>query len=281
MNSKKSVLVLGGTSNYAFAMGTFLVNLKEKSPAMVDEIVIFHDGKMSHKDKVVMNTLFPTNFIEYKFPIKDTSTFDRKILKYFSKMIFCKFECLNLLNEYKTVIWSDYDVILVKDISEISQPCEAGAKMILLDGAASGSFFEPIAEYNMDGLGMSAGLFVFHDNMQRYKDMHFFCYEKMQYYAKNLYAPEQAIFNIMLQEFSLLPEKLPLTTYAPHPNENSIRPDAKIFHAYGHPKFWNGLENAQWNSNYATWLKSGGSKIPLRTQLRKTIHNILNFFNGR
>jgi hypothetical protein len=36
--------------------------------------------------------------------------------------------------------------------------------------------------------------------------------------------------------------------------------NAKIIHAFGQPKFWNGIFNEQWNNNYKLWLKVGGTR---------------------
>lgn len=259
---KKKALVLGGTSDQSFALGTFLLDFKVHCSQLVDEIVIYHDGFLSRKDMEIMHTIFPCHFIKYAFPLKKNLIPKGSNIHYFSQMLFCKFECLTLLNKYRTVIFPDYDVVLLDNLQELCEPSHVGAKMFLAENAAHESFTVPLADYKMDGLGMAAGLIVFEDSLKKHNEMLLFCYNSLQKYSENLYLPEQAIFNIMLQHFDLKPEKLAHKTYAVHPSEQHLYPNAKILHAYGQPKFWNGLNNSQWNDNYSEWIKLGGSKIP-------------------
>ena len=51
---------------------------------------------------------------------------------------------------------------------------------------------------------------------------------------------------------------------------------AKILHAAGQPKFWNGLQNEQWNTYYNTWVKEYNG-MPYKKK-RKSLKRILNWF---
>ena len=134
-------------------------------------------------------------------------------------MVFCKFECLSLLNDYRTVVWSDYDIVVLDEISEVFSPT-ASLKMLFQENASHRSFLHPIDEYDMNSLGMCASLFALSDSLQ-YTDMYGFCYRQLRTYDNNLYMPGQAIFDIMLQEFSLKPVRLPHGTYTPHPKDRA------------------------------------------------------------
>lgn len=262
-SKKKTALVLGATSNLMFALGTFLTNLKEVSPHFADEVLILYDESAGVKksDIVAMNKLFPTKFIEFDLPI-DSKEKNSQLFGHFSKMVFSKYETLKFLKKYKTVVWLDYDMILLSDISEILKPAESGAKMLLEPNKSARSFYKPIDEYNMDTWGMCGSIIIFQDHLKDYMKMYKFCYKSLEKYINNLYLGEQGIFDIMLQEFNLMPEILNHDTYTLHPNDFSKNQHAKILHCYGVPKFWNGLENEVWQKNYKAWLKLGGSKNP-------------------
>lgn len=275
---KKKALVTGGSSNQSFAIGTFLVNINNVCPDIADEFVIFHDGKMPGRDMQLMSRILPTRFIEYRLPEAVTA-----VLKdgagHFTPMVFCKYECLNLLTDYRTVVWSDYDTIVLDDISEIFNPTSP-LKMLLMENGSAKSFLHPIEEYDMDTWGMCGSLFVLQDNLENYMDMYNFCYEKLCIYCQNLYLGEQAIFDIMLQEFSLKPERLSHSTYTPHPRDHTQYPHAKILHAYGGSKFWNGLQNTLWQKYYGQWRSMGGSAYnPVNGQAlhRRILRKLKNF----
>jgi hypothetical protein len=123
-----------------------------------------------------------------------------------------------------------------------------------------GQLLEPVEGYDMDREGVSAGTFVFSDNLPRYQEMYTFCYSELDKYSHVTFMPEQAVFDFMVQAFDLSPEPLDPKIYTPHPTDTEHAPAAKIIHSYGQPKFWNGQHNAHWDTNYRAWLDMGGSK---------------------
>jgi len=280
---KNSAVVFCGTSNQLFAMACVIMDLKRLSPNIAEEIIILHDGKVKESDKTLINRIFATRFIKYDFPIQDTSTFDQGILKHFSEMVYAKFECLKLLDEYNTILFLDYDIVITKDISELMLPCTSGIKVIPAGIGVKGQLLEEYRDiklegYDLDAEGISAGTFVFQSNLKNHMQMYDFCYEALRAYNKYLYMPEQAIFDFMIQKYNLSPVYLEPKKYTPHPRD-SVN-DASILHAYGQPKFWNGIHNEQWQKNYAAWVEMGGSKYsekrPPKSFLKKTAKKIKN-----
>lgn len=175
-------------------------------------------------------------------------------------MVFAKFECLKLLDDYKSILLLDYDIVIQQDLSELFEPCESGLKMIWGGLKVRGQLHEATDDYNMDAEGICASTFVLQDHLKDYMNMYDFCYESVIRYGKILYMPEQAIFDFMIQKFDLQNCALDGKVYTPHPNDKDFARKAKIIHAFGQPKFWNGLDNNQWNQNYESWLQMGGSK---------------------
>lgn len=280
-NMKKNRAIVFTVSNdLAFTIACVLMDIKRLSPTLSDDIIVIHDG-ISHKDQNLLSSILPIKFITYDFPIKDTSIFNQGTLTYFTKMVFSKFECLKLLDEYKNVLLLDYDIILQQDISELFIWCESGIRMMPGGIKVSGNLHEPIDDYNMEAEGICACIFVFQDHLKEYKKMYDFCYASLAKYAKNLYMPEQAIFDFMLQEFNLQISPIDGKVYSPHPTDTENAKNAKIIHSYGQPKFWNGLENQHWNTNYAEWLKIGGSKYKKKFFITRVKNKIINILAKR
>ena len=256
---KNNSVVFGLTSNHVFAVACVMMDLKRFCKSIIDEIVIFHDG-INEKDKRLLTTIMPCRFIIYDFPLKNTSNFDQTTLNYFSKMVFSKFECFRLLDDYCNVVWLDYDIVIQQDISELFEPSKSGIQMIRSGTIVRDQLSADVDDYDMTALGITASTFSVHQNLPNYRDKYAFCYKILPKYAQYLRLPEQAIIDFMLQEFENPIETLDVNIYSPHPKDLLHTPSAKIVHAYGQPKFWNGINNIQWNRNYTAWIEMGGTK---------------------
>lgn len=267
---KNNAIVFGLTADQIFAVSCVMMDLKRLSPSLVDEVVIIHDG-INKKDQRILCSILPTRFILYDFPLKSARVLNARSVRQFTKMVFTKFECLRLLDEYKNVMWLDYDMVVKEDIAELFLPSEIGVKMMPGGLPVRGQLHEIVDEYDMDAEGICACIFVFQDNLKNHREMHRFCYAKLEEYAEILYMPEQAIFDFMIQEFKLKPVPIDGRVYSPHPTDPVNAAHAKIIHAYGQPKFWNGLHNDQWDTNYRAWLQMGGSRYRRPTRIDRLL----------
>lgn len=267
-NKKNTAIVFGLTNNFVFAVASVMMDLKKFNHDWISEIVIIHDG-ISEDQQKLLNRILPCVFVKYNFPIKNNLIFDQGIFNYFSKMVYSKYECLRLLDNYKNVIWLDYDIVITKDISELADFCESGFKIMLGGDKVSAQLNAPVEEYDMMAEGITASTFVLQDHIPHYLRMYEFCYKKTEQYAKYLYCPEQAIFDFMIQEFFLKPDYIDWNIYSVHPDEINKYNQAKILHSYGHKKFWNEISNENWNSNYKNWLKMGGHGYDFKKYLVK------------
>lgn len=276
---KKRAIVFTLSADLAFAVACVLLDIKRLSPLLADDFVIIHDG-ISKKDQEILNSILPTRFVLYDFPIKDMSNINQDILSYFTKMVFAKFECLKLLDEYNSVLLLDYDIVIQQDISELFEPCESGIKMMPGGIKVRGQLRQETNDYDMDAEGIAAGIFVMQDHLKDYLKMYDFCYASLARYGKILYMPEQAIFDFMIQEFKLKICPIEVKVYAPHPNDKEHAERAKIIHSFGQPKFWNGLNNEHWNKNYQTWLQMGGSKYKAVT-FKKVVQKLKSVVKRR
>jgi lipopolysaccharide biosynthesis glycosyltransferase len=267
---KNNAVVFGLTSDHVFAVACVMMDLRRLSPSVIDEVVIIHDG-VSKRDQVILGSILPTRFILYDFPLKSARVLNASSVLQFSKMVFTKFECLRLLDDYKNVLWTDYDVVIKNDLSELFSYCDSGIKLMPSGMPVRGQLRKPVGEYDMGAEGIGAGLFVLQDHLKDYMKMYRFCYEQVDKYAENLYMPEQAVLDFMVQRFNLKPFSIDRRIYSPHPTDKVLAQTAKIVHAYGQPKFWNGLYNDQWQENYQAWIDMGGTKFKAKSVFVKMV----------
>jgi len=258
---KKNCIVLGGTANHAFAVACVLMDLKKYCSDWLEQVVYFHDG-LDEEQQKLLNKIFPTKCVQYEFPISDISVFwGNPAFAYFSRMVFCKYECFKLLDDYSCVIWLDYDIVIKQDLRELVDYCESGIKFSGRQGKVESQFFMPIDEYDMKyPVSVSGCIFALQEHLGDYLAMRDYCYEFIKKYGKILKNGEQGAFDCLIQKSQLNVHILDPKAFSLHPNNPEGHSAAKIIHAYGQPKFWNGLENEQWNSNYETWINMGGQR---------------------
>lgn len=258
-----TAIVTGGTKKDVDAMAVLALNLREVSPELADELVIFHDGISAEKQELICR-IMPTRFIKYRCPISRLRLISNKTIRYFSPMIFCKYECLRLLDEYDTVIWTDYDVVIRENIDELKSLSADMCCMVNEDKPLRSMFYpsiekEDMSGYDLDGESVTTPLFVLRKSMQSYNRLYQWCYDKTKQYLKHLYLPEQCIITMMTQCFETKYMKLPIPVYCMHPRQAG--PETKILHAYGQPKFWSGLHNEIWEQYFEEWKKMQARNI--------------------
>lgn len=255
----KNAVVFGFTSNHAGAVASVVMDLNRVSPGAIDEFVFLHDGRLLRSDADALRSLGPSRFMHY-----DPGQYLRlrpglRVVTRFTAMVFSKYECARLLADYDTVTWLDYDIVVRADISEIFAPCSSGLKVVPGSMPVLGQFYEAVSGYDMETEGICGSTFTFDRNIADYHEVVRFFYQNTEKYQDILRLGEQGIFDLAIQHFRIDPVLLDPLIYTPHPT--NYREDARILHAYGGPKFWDGLHNDQWMDNYARWLAMGGAPI--------------------
>lgn len=270
---ERTVIVTGGTRKDAAPMGVLALNIKEATPNLADELVIFHDG-ISKKDREIIRNIFPTKFYRYRFDIGWLNKRKNCSIRYFSPMVFCKYECFRLLEEYDCVIWTDYDVVILKDLKELSDSSK-GLQIIESVGPLKNMFLEKyrdmqIPDIDMDKEGLATPIFVLKKSIGDYREYYQWCCQSTKKYAMFIDLPEQCIFSMLVQKFHIEYDTLQNTRYVASPREDYD--EASIIHAAGRPKFWEGLRNEQWEVYYKEWLRLGGSKYKKTMKERLIAH---------
>lgn len=281
---KKTAIVTGGTSNQYPAMAVLALNIADKCPNIADELVIFYDDIPLEQQKLI-NSIFPTRFIKYESPFSHVENFSEVIQNYFSPFLFCKYECFRLLDEYQTVIWSDYDVLITQDISELKEKNTNDLKFCenaLLGAKFKNTVFwyekclEDIHNFNLLKKAICCPIFVLFDTLHNYMDIYQECIYLTERYAPALDLPEEAVISVIFQQKKIQYEILDYKRYVTLPKEiDANKGITSIIHAAGQPKFWNGLYNEQWESYYKKWLEMGGAKhINRYTKIEKLLLRI-------
>ncbi|TXJ43949.1 glycosyltransferase [Brachyspira pilosicoli] len=259
---KKIALLLCSTGNEAFAVGNVIIGAKKYLfQNLKDEEydIVFYTDKLEANDENALKKIFPRIIIriyEPPFNIND-NTAD---ITYYSFFTFARFEIFDMLDDYKTILYMDTDMVIQKDISNI----------ININDCFSISFYKngtiPLhykmreftlnkmkEKYNMDMIRAMAGLFLINDNFPRYKELKEWCYKQIKIYECN----DEDILNICLQEFNVKPNVL-----SEHYNcmpDSPIVNDAYIVHSIGPAKFWRGTYNKYWEENNKIWIEAGGN----------------------
>jgi lipopolysaccharide biosynthesis glycosyltransferase len=256
----KNAIIFGFTNNHVGAVATVVMDAVRLSGKSINEFVFLHDGLIRPTDQKLLSEIAPSRFLTYDAAQFMDISPSARCVKHFTSMVFSKFECIRLLSDYDTVTWLDYDIVVRRDISPLFEPCSSGLKILPGKAEVRKQFYADIADYDMSAAGICGSTFTFDRNFRRPADALEFCYRSTSKHLDLLHLGEQGIIDLMIQEFDVNPVWLDHATYTSHP---SNYPDhARIIHAYGRPKFWEGLQNDQWQHNYDAWIRRGGSPIP-------------------
>ncbi|EAH6402043.1 hypothetical protein GC772_05365 [Campylobacter coli] len=270
-------ILLAATKDSAFTIGTLLINIKDKMDISQTIFYIINDG-FSQNDKSIMQELAPNiNFIN--FTIDDFETSIRKfnadfkldkqnpILNRYTHMSYARFEALKFLEECESIIYLDFDMLLLKGIDELKEIKNKGYEIACFRGSATmsmgGGQLTPIQFTHTNNY--STGIIVFNDNLKSSQKFYDFIYQfiaKNEDYFLEVKLGDQFLFSLYLLEKGLKIYELDDNYYG---NISWVKSkDASILHAWGqNNRFWNNklcaLAWPSWNVYYQKWLSLGGS----------------------
>ena len=253
---KELAIVFGATGNMAFALGNVLIGLKKHNPELKADILVF-EQRITEKDKNLLNTILTCKFIEYKFPHQGSLT--DETLKKFSELTFSRFECFDLLSEYKKVLWLDVDILIKRDISGIFEQQSKGISLSIGD-VNSTDFNIEMEGLNTGDIKYNAGVMFLQDNLPAFEELKTWCYEKTLELAPYLKSADQGIINLMIKEKKLTVYLLDIEyNFNPIFNQNGDAREGIILHTFCPEKFWNYWNNKEWNENNKKWISIGGT----------------------
>lgn len=274
---EKRVIVTGGTKSDVAAMAVFAINIKETNADLFDKLIVYHDG-IRKKDQIRIQSIFNTEFKRYRYSAKSRND---AIMSYFSTMVFCKYECLKLLDKYDVVVWSDYDVTIEGSLREICEFPNSCLNVIEDRASLREMFYKEINEkkylkFDLTCKGIYMPLFAISNKLPNYDAIYGWCYEKTVEYDEDIWLPEQCIFSLALQAFHVNYMCINEKRYSCHPR-NAIG-DEIVLHAVGQPKFWNGIYSEHWSRMYQEWIGMGGTPY---SDKKKRLYSTLRLIKNR
>lgn len=269
---KRVAIVFGITDNYTFALANVLLGMKKHCNQFWDDIIVYHDG-IGEQNQNNINKIFPCQFRKL-----DLNMFSKNVneesLKSYSYLCAARFECFDMLNEYEYVIWHDVDILIQKDFSTLLKCADDTGFALTCDPrffVEQNFFAGDIAGYDLLKPLYNSGIMVIKDNLLGYRFMRDYCYQKFNDYAETLRYLDQAVLNMLIQDYKIKVGYIPLDTYCCHPTKNCYK-NAVIVHAYGTRKFWNSLklkrQFPEWQNNNAMWkrIESGENIYELNNE---------------
>lgn len=187
-------------------------------------------------------------------------------------MSFAIYEALNLLNDYKTVIALDVDMSIQAPIYELDNfsPYAMGYDLDLLSNSCfdlAHQFvgnLDKLSKYDLSANSYCSAVVVFQDTLKDYNKMHQWCYDATIEYAPHLFNPDQAILNLLIQEFNIDIKALDGRGYISFCYDNNGH-HANIVHYATPRKVWNTSDIFQsfpeWYRVHLEWVKLGGTDI--------------------
>ena len=279
---KKLAFSLGVSSAFSFAGGNVALALRRYMPNTDFDIIISY----THLPKNAIDAFakipncrlnkfsFPDEFkLEWLSKVPQEGRFRSPD----DMLTFCRFEAFSFLNEYEHVIALDADLSIQSDVSSITQYGPFG---ITTDApwTVQMGFTNPIEGYDMTVPGVNAAVISLSDKLP-YMDIHNWCYRTALRYASSITTADQSVLNLMLQEFRITPNLMPLEDWQCIAWRDQAS-TAKIVHFGTSNKVWNttNIFNAfpEWYRVHCEWLKLGGGDFD-RSKIR--VINVLSALN--
>ncbi len=256
-NKKELAIVFGITKNLDFALANVLIGMKKHCSLKKYDIIVYHNG-LETKTQENINKISKCQFIYYKNKFNDNNL-DEEYLKIYSNMCLSRFECFDLLKQYKKIIWHDVDILIQKDFKDlINYGNKTGMAMTYTDinFLVEANFNTLIEGYNMYLPLLNSGIIVFSDKLENYDKMSNWCYSAIEKYNTKLRYLDQGILNLLVQEFNISVEAIDINKYCCHPERKNVE-KAVIVHSYGYDKFWTSSDLKrkfpEWVDNEKEW----------------------------
>lgn len=266
MGKKSLAFFVAASSNIIFAAANIALALDRYMHQEDYEVIIYYDEFLEN-DEEVFKKIPKCRLMQYK----EKEEFIHAMMDRLSEschfktpkklMRFCLFEAFKLLDEYQTIVCLDADISIQDNLIEI---VNYGPFGITSDAnwTVGDQFLAPVAGFDMDLQGVCSAVIVLQDTLP-YNSIYQWCYAAAVEYAPVMKNGDQAIINLMLQQFQITPNLMPLNIWQCMPYKGDAL-DAKIVHFGTKIKVWNDFNTCtaypEWYRLYKVWLKMGGSQ---------------------
>ena len=262
LEKKKLAVVLCSTTNQMFAVGNVLIGLKKhfSLPEKDYDVILYVSGNMNKKDENALKQIYKDIIINYyKSPLEKTMK-NANCALIWSLMTFARYEVFALLEQYNKILYLDTDVLIQKDIIgllDINKDISVSYEGTNLRGNIENKLLTEnfnSSKYNLDIKVFNAGVFFINDSIKSGKEIKDWCYKMSAEWIMT----DQPILNLMVQEFNLEVNDFSDKYNRYYFLNNSVNDDAYILHTAWVSKFWNGVNNSEWNENNKKWIELGG-----------------------
>jgi lipopolysaccharide biosynthesis glycosyltransferase len=271
---KKNICVcFGATSDFEFAVGTSIINFVELHGTDNFDFLVFSDSRLPKLVNVMKRLGIPVTVQKYRPAISWRALWASKAVAYFSPLVLSPFEAFSLLRDYNKVLWLDFDMLLLKPLSDLLDDQKYDFSYHQGNTTIGEAFVRAPEQMNSAAQGVCGGLLSFASSFPKYESVTRKLYEIFLSNASNLYMPEQGVFDIFVNETEFRSRFLPTEIYCAYPGQETS--NTLVLHTYGSKKFWNGLHNKLWDGYFRKWLRNGGNKYsPYKSKGKKLIRGM-------
>ncbi len=258
---KPLALVFAADDKTTFALACALLSLKENSPLLFNKADFFvYTQDISDENKLALQKIANLNFLTFKLPFNPSEI---KTLGIYTVLTMARYEMFFLLDDYKQALWLDTDILVQGELEPVLSYNQSGIALAKDGNALAANFFaRPTGAFDMSAPNYNVGVFLLNDTLPSYRQIAAWCYEQTKILSSVLNWIDQAVLNLALQEFSLIPCEIE-RKYNSNPFSSSVKiKDAVLLHCAGPNKFWNNFELPYWSKLYNKWLALGGSPKP-------------------
>ncbi len=260
---KKLCFFTGISPNMTYAAANVAIGLSIHNKKDYD-FIVYHSG-ISNSNKLAFSKIPNCQLREFSFKREFQETMLNRLpqtcrFRNIDRlMCFTHYEIFKLLEEYKCVVWLDSDVLIQDDVTSITSfenmsfssdnEYSVGDQFVTL----------PRIDYDFEKKAIRIGMMYMRDNIP-FQDMYNWCYSKTIELVDYLLNPEQAIFNLLLQEWNIFPDIIPVEWHTDCDKKEAVI--SKVVHFGTENKVWNNrlIFDAfpEWYRNIRKWIEFGG-----------------------
>ncbi len=258
---KPLALVFAADDKTSFALACALLSVKENAPLLFKKADFFvYTQDISDENKLALQKIAQLTFLPFELPFNPSEI---KTLGTYTVLTMARYEMFFLLDAYKQALWLDTDILVQGEIEPLLSYNKSGLALAKDGNSVAANFFaRPTGDFNMSAQNYNAGVFLLNDTLPEYKQIAAWCYEQTKNLSPVLNWIDQAVLNLALQNFSIVPDELE-RKYNSNPFSSPVKiKDALILHCAGKNKFWNNFELPLWSKLYNKWLALGGAPKP-------------------
>jgi len=273
VQSQPIAICISASSDLSFAAAVTFINFIRIHGVEGFHFRFFSNSRLPRMEKIFRDMGADFKVELYRPPVSWTKLWGSKAIAYFSPLVLAKFEGFRLLSSFATVLWLDYDIVISGSLAELWKRRDFDLAFMGSGQAMAKGFISTPTEVDPEREGMSAGVMVLRSSFANHDKVSPDLYGIYSKTYSSLYFPEQAVFDLyFLSNQDFVYWKLD-DRFCAFPGRESAT--NLITHSFGPKKFWNGLQNDSWSSNYEEWLNSGGwSWNPLQSNLAKLVRGL-------